>query len=170
MKSFIHITSLPASTTAMYYTSVVDNATDFYSLDCHDIAPPTYVMMYPYVDLLVSTSGDMFKFVKPSNSGLPNLNRRNMLKVPFRYRTIHLTTAICSLPVLLINRLTTPTAYSISVRVHIIAYMRLPTADAYNIFIISDFSAFFFGLCFPNSLQFARSVNPTSLASDMLNL
>ena len=38
MKSFIQITSLSASTTAMYSASLVDNAT-FYNLNCHKIAP-----------------------------------------------------------------------------------------------------------------------------------
>ena len=39
MKSFIHSISLPAFTAVMYSASVVDNATVFCSLDCHETAP-----------------------------------------------------------------------------------------------------------------------------------
>ena len=39
MKYFIQITSLPASATAMYSASVVDSATNFCNLDCHDSTP-----------------------------------------------------------------------------------------------------------------------------------
>ena len=67
MKSFIHSTSLPASTAAMYSASVVDNATVFYSLDYHETAPPAYVITYPDVDRLVSTAADMSESVKPSS-------------------------------------------------------------------------------------------------------
>ena len=91
MKSFIQITSLPASTTAIYSASVVDSATDFYSLDCHDTAPPAYFMTYPDVDRLVSTSTDMYESVKPSNRGLLEPNLRPMLEDPFRYQSIQLT-------------------------------------------------------------------------------
>ena len=59
--------SWPASTTAMYSASVVDNATVFCSLDCHETAPPTYVITYPDVDRLVSISADMSESVKPSS-------------------------------------------------------------------------------------------------------
>ena len=54
MKSFIHSISLPASTTAMYSASMVDNATVFCNLDCHETSPPAYVITYPDVDPLVS--------------------------------------------------------------------------------------------------------------------
>ena len=67
------------------------------------------------------------------------------------------------------NRLTTLTAYPISGRVQTIAYIKLPTAEAYGIFIISAFSAFVFGLSFPDNLQFVGSVDPTGFTSDMLN-
>ena len=93
----------------------------------------------------------------------------HMFEVPFKYRSIHLTAFQFSLPGLLMNRLTTPTAYPISGRVHTIAYIKLPTAEACGIFIISAFSSFVFGLCLPDSLQFAGSVDPTGFASDMLN-
>ena len=92
-----------------------------------------------------------------------------MFEVPFMYQSIHLTTFQCSLPGLLINRLTTPTTYPISGRVHTIAYIKLPTAEAYGIFIISAFPSFIFGLCLPDNLQFFGSVDPTGFASDMLN-
>ena len=52
---------------------------------------------------------------------------------------------------------------------HTIAYIKLPTAEAYGIFIISAFSAFVFGLSLPDNLQFSGSVDPTGFASDMLN-
>ena len=55
-------------------------------------------------------------------------------------------------------------------RVHTIAYIRLLTTHAYDIFIILPFSSFVFGLCFPNNLQFAGSVHPTRFAYAMLNL
>ena len=63
MKSFIQNISLPASRAAMYSTSVVDNATVFCSLDYHETTPPTYVITYPDVDQLVSTSADMSESV-----------------------------------------------------------------------------------------------------------
>ena len=53
--------------------------------------------------------------------------------------------------------------------VHTIVYIKLPTAEAYGTFTITAFSAFVFGLCLPNNLQFAGSADPTGLASDMLN-
>ena len=40
---FIHTNSFPASVTAIYSASVVDKATHFCSLDCHDTAPPAKV-------------------------------------------------------------------------------------------------------------------------------
>ena len=92
-----------------------------------------------------------------------------MFEVPFKYQSIHLTMFQCSLLGLLMNRLTTPTAYLISGRVHTIAYIKLPMAEAYGTFIISAFSAFVFGLCLPDNLQFAGSVDPTGFASNMLN-
>ena len=67
------------------------------------------------------------------------------------------------------NRLTTPTSYPISGRVHTIAYIKLPTAEAYGIFIISAFFVVVFGLSFPDNLQFVGSVDPTGFASNMLN-
>ena len=67
------------------------------------------------------------------------------------------------------KRLTTPTAYPISGQVHTIAYIKLPTAEAYGTFIISAFSAFVFGLSLPDNLQFVESVDPTGFVSDMLN-
>ena len=48
-----------------YSASVVDNATVFCSLDCHKTAPLAYVITYPEVDRLVSTSADMSESVKP---------------------------------------------------------------------------------------------------------
>ena len=93
----------------------------------------------------------------------------HMFEVPFKYRSIYLIAFQCSLVGLLMNWLTTPIAYLISGRVHTIAYIKLPTAEAYGIFIISAFSAFVFGLSLPDKLQFAGSVDPTGLASDMLN-
>ena len=67
MKSFIHSNSLPASTVAMYSASVVDNAIVFCSLYCHEATPPAYVITYPDVDRLVSTSADISESVKPSS-------------------------------------------------------------------------------------------------------
>ena len=118
---------------------------------------------------LVSTSADISESVKPSSWGLPEPNRRHMFEVPFKYRSIHLTGFHCSLPGLLMNRLTTPTAYPISDRVHTIPYIKLLTAKAYGTFIISAFSDFVFGLSLPDNLQFAGSVDSTGFASDMLN-
>ena len=92
-----------------------------------------------------------------------------MFEVPFKYRSIYLTVFQCSLPGLLMNRITTPTAYPISGQVQTIAYIKLPTAEAYGTFIISAFSAFVFGISLPDNLQFAGSVDPTDFASDMLN-
>ena len=92
-----------------------------------------------------------------------------MFEVPLKCRSIHLTAFECSLPGLVMNRLTTLTAYPISGRVHTIAYTMLPTAETYGIFIISAFSAFIFGLSLPDNLRFAGSVDPTGFASDMLN-
>ena len=40
MNSFIEIISLLASTASVYSTSVVDNATYFCNLDCHETTPP----------------------------------------------------------------------------------------------------------------------------------
>ena len=59
--------SLPASTAAMYSASEVDSATVFCNLDYHETAPPAYVITYPDVDRLVSTSADMSESVKPSS-------------------------------------------------------------------------------------------------------
>ena len=118
IKSFLQMMSLSASTTATYSASVVHSATDFYSLDCHDTAPPAYFMTYPDVDRLVSTSTDMYESVKPSNRGLLEPNPRQQLVGPFRYWCIHLTIAKCSLHVLLMNQLTTLTANPMSGRVH----------------------------------------------------
>ena len=67
------------------------------------------------------------------------------------------------------NRLTTPTSYPISGRVHTIPYIELPMAEAYGSFNISAFSAFVFGLCLLDNLQFVVSVDLTGFASDMLN-
>ena len=130
MKSFIQITSLPASTTSMYSSFVVDIEMNLYSLDCHDTAHHTYVMMYPDVDRLVSTSVDLSESIKPSNMELPESNQRHMVEMPFRHRTIHLIVAQCSLPELLMYRLTTPTTYPMSDLVQTIIYIRLLTIEA----------------------------------------
>ena len=58
----------------------------------------------------------------------------------------------------------TPTTYPISGRVHTIAYIKLPKAEAYGTFIISAFSAFVFELSLPDNLQFAGSVDLTGFA------
>ena len=122
-------------------------------------------MTNPDVDRLVSASVDIFELVKPSKRGLAEPNWRHIPEVSFKYQSIHSTAFHCSLPGLLINRLTTLIAYLISSRIHTIAFIKLPTAEAYGIFIISAFSAFVFGLCFPDNLQLTGSANPTSFAS-----
>ena len=70
---------------AIYSASVVDSATTFCNLDCHEMAPLAYVITYWDVDQLVSTSVDMSELVKPSSKGLLELNRRHTLEVPLRY-------------------------------------------------------------------------------------
>ena len=70
MKSFIEITSLQPSTSAIYSASVFDSVTDFYSLDCHD-TDPAWVITYQDGDQLVSTSANISEAVKPSSKGLP---------------------------------------------------------------------------------------------------
>ena len=166
----IQIISLPASTTVMYSASVVDNATVFCNLDCHETTPHAYVITYPDVEQLVSTWVDMSELVKASSKGLLEPNHRHTLEVPFRYQSIHLTDAKCSLPGLLMNLLTISTTYSISGLVHTTVYIRLLTVEAYGISLISTLSAFVFGHCFPNSLLLVNCVEPIDLEFSMLNL
>ena len=80
------------------------------------------------MDRLVSISANMSELVKPSNKGLPEPNWRHTLEVHHRYRSIHLTTAQCSLPEFLMNWFTTPTVYFMSGMVYTIAYIMLPTS------------------------------------------
>ncbi|WZZ40969.1 hypothetical protein YC2023_037228 [Brassica napus] len=54
--------------------------------------------------------------------------------------------------------------------VHTIAYMRLPTADAYGVVFISSFSFSLVGLCFELSLKCPPSGVLTDFALCMLNL
>ena len=89
MKSFIQIIFLSASTSIMYSASLFDNATTFCNLDHDETTPFAYVIIYPNVDRLESTSTDMSKSVKPSSMGLLEPNRRHMVEVPLNYRSIH---------------------------------------------------------------------------------
>ena len=111
---FIHNNSLLPSVRVIYLASVVDNATHFYNLDCHETAPPANFIKYPDVDFLESTSPVISALVYPSNIGLLLPKHKLKLEVPLRYLSIHFTADQCSLPGLERNRLTTPTAWAIS--------------------------------------------------------
>ena len=146
----------------MYSASVVDNATVFCSLDCHETAPPAYVITYPDANRLVSTSAHMSELVKPFSMGLLKPNWRHTLEVPLKYRSIHVTTTQGSLPRL-------PT-YPISDLVQTIAYIKLPTTQVYGTLLISAFSIFFFGHCLSNSLLLVGSVELTNFVFSILNI
>jgi len=60
------------------------------------------------------------------------LKDKYIFEVPFKYLNIHFTPSQCSFPGLDRNLLTTPTACAISGLVQIIAYIKLPSADAYG--------------------------------------
>jgi len=106
---FIHNSYLPSLVRAIYSAFVVDNATYFCSLDCHETAPPVNFIKYPDVDFLELISPAIFASVYQSNTCL--LPKHNMkLEVPLRYLSIYFTANQCFLPWFERNRLTTPIA------------------------------------------------------------
>ena len=126
---FNHNISFPASEAAMYSASVVDKATHFCNLDCHETAYPTKVNRNPDVDFLPSRSPAISASIKPSKIGSAPPKHKHIFKVPFKYWRIHLTASQCSFLGLARNLLTTPTAWAIFGRVHTIAYIKLPTVE-----------------------------------------
>ena len=167
---FIQISSLPASTASTYSASMVDKATDFYNLEFHDTAPPYIGHHIPEVDRLESASPDMSELVNPSSTDFSTPNLRHTLEVHFKYLSIHLTTAQCSRPGLLIYWLTTPTTKGMSDLVQTIAYIKLPTTEAQNTFLISAFTFPLFGHYLAFSLHFVGNAEPIDFAFDMLNV
>ena len=110
----IQISSFPASTTAIYFASVVDKATHFCNRDCHDTIPPCIGHHIPWrgsTRIYIPRHVRINKTFKYSFS-TPYL--RHTLEVPFKNPSIHFTTAQCSLPGLLMYRLTTPTINAMS--------------------------------------------------------
>jgi hypothetical protein len=83
---------LPPSIRAIYSASIVDNATHFYNLDCHETAPLANFINYPDVDFLESTSPAISASVYPSNTGLLLPKHKLKLEVPSRYLSIHFST------------------------------------------------------------------------------
>ncbi|KAL2339206.1 hypothetical protein Fmac_013652 [Flemingia macrophylla] len=129
----------------MYSASVVDKATTVCSLDNQLTAPLASVNTYPVVDFLLSRSPAKYESTYPLtiNSDPPKHNTTS--EVSLMYLRILFTTFQCSLPGFAINRLTVPTACAISGLVQIIAYIRLPTVDAYGTRDISILSASLLG-------------------------
>jgi len=84
------------------------------------------------------------------------------------YLMILLTVFQCSLPGSTINRLTTPTACVMYGHVHIMAYIRLPTVDAYGTRDIFILSASLLGLILEDNLKFTGSGVEIGLQSCML--
>lgn len=72
--------------------------------------------------------------------GFPLPKHNHFLDVPLRYHNINFTVGQCSFPGFIKNKLMPPTAYAILGMVHMMAYMRLPTMDEYETFLISTFS------------------------------
>ena len=115
----IHKSSLLAYVVAMYSTYVVDKATTFCSLDCHDTTPPLKVNKYHDLDFLLLMSPDIFESVYPSRIIFAPSKYRQYFEVPLRYLRIHFTSSKCSLPRLARNLLTTPITCAMSSLVHI---------------------------------------------------
>ena len=84
------------------------------------------------------------------------------------YLRILLVSFKCSLPGSAINRLTNPTTCAIFGLVQIMAYIRLPTTNAYNIRDIFILSASLVGHTPEDNLQFTGSGVETGLQSCML--
>ena len=84
------------------------------------------------VDFLLPRSHAKFELTYPliMNSDPPKYNAT--LEVPLMYLRILLTVLQCSLPGSAINRLTNQTTCAIPDLVQIMAYIRLPIADAYG--------------------------------------
>lgn len=75
----------------MYSASVVDRATHFYNLDCHDTAPPTKVNTYLEVNFLSSKSPAMSASVNPSKTGFELSKHKYIFKLSLKYMKIHVT-------------------------------------------------------------------------------
>ena len=105
----------------------------------------------------------MSESVNPSSTAFPTPNLWHTLEVPFKYLSIHLTTAQCSRLGLLIYRLTAPTSNAMFGLVQTITYIRLPTTDAYGAFLILALSFSPFRHCLTFNLQFIDNVGPNWL-------
>ncbi|KAJ0939367.1 hypothetical protein HanRHA438_Chr02g0060331 [Helianthus annuus] len=102
--------------------------------------------------------------------GFPFPNVIPNLEEPRRYLRIHLTASQCFLPGFDRNRLSTPIAWAISGLIHTIAYIKLPTADAYGTLSMSLISSFEEGQSLSVSLKLGVRGELTDLALSMLNL
>lgn len=69
----------------MYLALLVDKATHFYNLDCHEIAPLEKVIKYPEDDFRESTPLAILAFVHPSNTNLAFPKQNKYLEVTLRY-------------------------------------------------------------------------------------
>ena len=99
-------------------------------------------VLFPGLPLVV-----MSESVKPSSIGFPNPYLRQTFEVPFKYLSIHFIATQCSRPGLLIYQLTALIANAMSDLVQIIAYIKVPTTDAFGTFRISALSFSPFGHC-----------------------
>ena len=113
-KFFIHKVSLQPSVIPIYSASVVDKTTHYWSLDCHETAPPAKVNKYLDMNFLELTSLAISTSVYTCNTCLSLPKHKHVLEVPLRYLRIHFTIVQCSLPGLERNWLTTPTGWVIS--------------------------------------------------------
>ena len=77
-------------------------------------------------------SPDMSESLKPLSIGFSTPYLRHTLEVPFKYQSIYFTAVQCSLPGLLMYRLTVSTANAMSGLVQTIAYIKLPTTEGYG--------------------------------------
>src|SRR5579859_5822899 len=113
----------------MYSDSVDESATVGCFFAAHDTAPPAKQNKYPPTDFL-STSPPQFAslYALISNPTFPS-NIIPRLLVPWRYLKTRFAAASCSSEGWLLNCEIWDVAYSRSVRVESIAYMRLPTFD-----------------------------------------
>lgn len=126
---------------AIYSIFIVDRATHFYNLDCHDTAPIAKVIKYPNVDLLLSMSLAISASIIPSKTIWDPPKHKHMLNLPFKYLKIHFTVSHYSFSRLDKNLLTTPTTWAIFGLVYTITHIKLPTAKEYGIHSIFLFSS-----------------------------
>ena len=120
----------------IYLAFIIDNAITDCFLELHETVPPSIRHVEPKIECQCSCDARSASeyttrpFVAP-----PNVSFNSQL--PFRYLSTHLAASQCIFPRLCMNCPRSETENKISGHVPNAAYIRVPTAALYGMFIIS---------------------------------